>query len=275
MLKLIEKAAAILDAFTAETPERSLSDLTAHLGMPKATVHHILAALKKVGWISQDRTTKKYRLGARLWQMGCTVVHALNLRDQPRPHILRLAALTGETVHLSIIDSEDPGHVVYIDKIESDHPVRAYSIVGGRAPSYCVASGKAILAFNPDLLKPLLRRKLKAYSPASIIASQALAREMAAIRAAGYAVNRGEYRADVIGLAAPIRNHEGAVIAAVGISGPAYRMAPPFLAKAAPTVIETANRISRELGYILPPPRRRAAAGGLGSTVRLRPAATP
>ncbi len=211
--------------------------------------------------------SKHYRLGVRLWELGCLVVQGLQLRDVPRQHISALSEITGETVHLSIIDPEDPAHVVYIDKIESEHPVRAYSIVGGRSPSYCVASGKAILAHRSDLSVAVLRRKLKAFTPATLTAAPLLRRELEAIRSRGYAMNKGEYRADVIGAAAPIRNHEGKVIAAVGISGPAYRMTRDFLARSIPIVIATGDRISRDLGYRPAEPRARGGLRGRSQRV--------
>lgn len=249
MLKVIRKSFVVIDAFTPERPERTLAELTADLRMPKATVYNILNSLKRARWVTQDPISKRYKLGIRLWELGCLVVQGLQLRDIPRPHIAGLAQTTGETVHLSIIDPDDPEHVAYIDKIESEHPVRAYSIVGGRSPSYCVASGKAILAHRSDLFAAVLQRNLKAFTPSTLTDGVSLRREMHVIRSRGYALNKGEYRADVIGAAAPIRNHEGQVIAAVGISGPAYRMTREFLARCVPIVVATGDRISSDLGY--------------------------
>lgn len=245
MLKLIRKATRVLDVFTAAKPEWSLSDLSRHLAMPKGTVHHILASFKESGWIVQDPQTRMYRLGIRLWEMGWTAVRRIGLRDVPRSHLVKLCQDAGETVHLATIEPSDPDFVVYIDKVESDRPVRAYTTIGGRAPSHCVASGKVILAHDPELLRAVLSRKLRRYTAASITNAQELRREMQLTLKRGYSVNKEEYREEVVGLAAPIRNQKGQVFAAVGISGPAYRLPRRALEQAAPLVIKTARTISR------------------------------
>jgi DNA-binding IclR family transcriptional regulator len=244
MLKLIKKATRVLDAFSATTPQWSLSDLSRHVGMPKGTVHHILASFKESGWIIQDPETRDYQLGIRLWEMGWTAVRRIGLRDIPRTHLLRLAQQTNETVHLSTIEPSEPEFAVYIDKVDSSRPVRAYTVIGGRAPSYCVASGKVILAYNPDMLAALLKRRLPRYTDKSIIDPKELQREMRITQKRGYSINRGEYREEVVGLAAPISNAKGEVFAAVGISGPAYRLPRKVLLQSAPMVIETARTIS-------------------------------
>lgn len=247
-LKVIMKATTVLDAFTTKTPEWSLSELSRHLGIPKGTVHHILASFKGAEWVVQDSKTRRYRLGIRLWELGWTAVSLLGLRDIPRAHLESLAEETGETVHLSTIEPNDPEFVVYIDKIESSHPVRAYSSVGGRAPSYCVASGKAILASNDFLLDGLLTRKLAAYTRASITDPDSFREEMRLTRQRGYSVNREEYSEDVVGAAAPIRGHDGRVFIAVGISGPAYRLPRKVVEIAVPLIKRTAESISECLG---------------------------
>ena len=253
MSALIKKTVAILESFSIEQPDWALGALSRRLSMPKSTVHHILAAFKKERWITQDPVTKRYRLSIKLWELGWVALHPLHLREEAMPHVETLAKKTNETVHLSVIDTTFPEFVTYIDKIESDHPVRTYSMIGGRAPSYCVASGKAILAFNPDLLAPLVKRKLKAYSPKSITSPKKLKQEMQCIRERGYSTNREEYRADVIGVGAPIYDHEGRVLAAVGISGPAYRLDDKTIERVFPVVIRTANHISKAMGYFEKP----------------------
>ena len=247
-LKVIMKATTVLGVFTTKRPEWSISELSRHLDIPKGTVHHILASFKEADWVVQDPETRRYRLGIRLWEMGWTAVRPLGLRKIPRSHLQSLAEETGETVHLSTIEPSDPEFVIYIDKIESNHPVRAYTSVGGRAPSYCVASGKVILAFNEYLLDGLLTRRLAAYSGASITDPDLLCEEMRLTRQRGYSVNREEYREDVVGAAAPIRGHDGRVFAAVGISGPAYRLPRKIVEFTAPFVMRTAESISECLG---------------------------
>src|SRR5690606_22020885 len=148
------------------------------------------------------------------WEVGMRVADRMDLRSLAAPHLRRLAELTQETVHLSILD----GNVVlYLDKIDSPQPVRAYSRVGGRAPAACVATGKAMLAWAHEETLEKIRAALHPYTPKSLTSSAELDTELERIRSQGYAINRGEWRATVCGLAAPVFNARASVVAAVGI----------------------------------------------------------
>lgn len=256
MLASLQKAFRLLDAFTLEAPEWTLADLSARFRMPKPTVHHIMKSLIEAGWVHQDPTTRRYRLGIRLWEKGWLAANQLGLREVARPFVEVLAEQSRETVHLAILDPADPGYVVYIDKVESAHPVRAYSTVGGRAPSYCVATGKAMLAFDPDAVERVLTRRLQAYTLFTLTDSARFCRELAIIQKREFSVNRGEYREDVTGVGACIRNHGAQVVAGVGISGPSYRFPERVIQRMAPVVIGTAREISLQLGFITPDGRR-------------------
>ncbi len=250
MLTSLRKAFALLDAFTLEAPEWGLAELSERYRIPKPTVHHIMAALIEAGWVSQDPKSRRYRLGIRLWEKGWLAVNQIGFRECARPFVEVLAETSGETVHVAMLDTVDPGYVVYIDKIDSAQPVRAYSMVGGRAPSYCVATGKAILAFNPDVVKRLLSKKLHAYTEFTITQPGRLLRELAITARRGFSVNRGEYRADVTGVAAPIRDHSGQILCGVGISGPSYRLSERVIQRLAPAVVTSAEKISTQMGFI-------------------------
>lgn len=246
----LRKAFAILDVFTLEAPEWGLGELSVKLGIPKPTIHHIMTALVNEGWVSQDPRTKRYRLSLRLWEKGSVAVTQLGLRELARPFVEALAEAAGETVHLAVLDAVDPGYVVYIDKIESEHPVRAYSMVGGRAPSYCVATGKAILAFNSQVVRRLIEGKLQVYTQFTLTEPDGLLRDLQRTMKRGFSINRGEYRVDVRGIAAPIRDHQGCVIGAVGISGPSYRLPARMMRKMAAAVVATARDISTKMGFM-------------------------
>lgn len=267
MLTSLRKAFSIFDVFTLEAPEWGLADLSGKLRIPKPTLHHILTTLVEAGWVAQDPKTKRYRLGVRLWEKGWLAVNQLGLRELARPYVEALAETSQETVHLAILDVVDPGYVVYIDKIESQHPVRAYSMIGGRAPSYCVATGKAILAFNPDVAKRFLGTRLHAYTQFTVTDPNRLMRDLEAIQKRGFSINQGEYRDDVKGVAAPIRDHEGHVVSAVGISGPSYRLPAKLIQKIAPTVVVTAQEISTKMGFL-----ERSERGDSGLRLRRAPA---
>ena len=248
MLRSFRKVFLLLDAFTQQEPEWSLADLSRKARMAKPTVHHIMVTLMEGGWIDREPATKKYRLGVRLWEKGWLAIKQLGVRDVARPFIEELVARCGETARLSVLDSVDPRWVLYVDRVESQHAVRADIEGVTRSPSYSVATGKALLAWNPELVKRVLAQPLRAYTAGTLIQPAALLKDLALTRERGYSVNHSEYRGDVVGIAAPIRNHEGRTIAAIGVSGPAYRMGPAVARRIAPMVVSAALEISKRMG---------------------------
>jgi len=134
-----------------------------------------------------------------------------------------LARQSRETVHLAILEGPE---VIYVEKIDSPEPVAAYTRLGGRAPAHCVATGKALLAQLRDAdLQPLLR-DLPRHLELTICDPDELRTELARTRERGYAINRGEWRDSVWGLASAIKSRNGAVLGVVGVSGPRYRLEP-------------------------------------------------
>jgi len=250
MLSSFKKVFLLLDAFTVEQPEWSLADLSRKVSIAKPTVHHIMATLLQGGWIDRDAETKKFRLGVRLWEKGWLAIKQLGVRDVARRFAEALMEECGETVRLGILDSIDPRWVLYIDRVESQHAVRAHMDGLTRAPSYSVATGKALLAHNPEIAKRVLAQPLRAYTAGTLTQAVALLKDLALTRERGYSVNQGEFRTDVVGIAAPIRNHEGRAIAAIGVSGPAYRLGPAIVRRTGPAVVATAREISKRMGYV-------------------------
>ena len=250
MLSSFKKVFLLLDAFTMEEPEWSLADLSREVKMAKPTVHHIMTTLVQGGWIDRDPETKKFRLGVRLWEKGFLAISQLGVREVARPFMERLVEEGGETARLGILDSVDPRWVLYVDRVETQHAVRADMNGATRAPSYSVATGKALLAYNPDVVKKMLAQPLRAYTNGTLTNASALLKDLALTRERGYSVNHSEFRSEVVGIGAPIRNHEGKVIAAIGMSGPADRITPAVARRLGPIVADTADKVSQRLGYM-------------------------
>jgi IclR family transcriptional regulator, KDG regulon repressor len=136
-----------------------------------------------------------------------------------------------------------------VDKVDSVHAVRAYIGIGDRAPAYCTATGKAILAFLPADVSGRIAKTMKRYTPNTITDPRKLKAELALIRERGYAVTGGEWRPGVFGIAAPVKSPSGVVVAGVGIAGPEERMREVAIEEWATAVMGTAERISQELGF--------------------------
>jgi DNA-binding IclR family transcriptional regulator len=250
VLRSLKKVFMLIDAFSAEVPEWTLADLARHVDMPKPTVHHIMTTLLEGGWIDRNAETKRFRLGLRLWEKGSLAIKQIGLRDIARPHVETLVRECGETVRLGILDTADPGWVIYIDRVEGRQTVRADNGGTVRAPSYCVATGKAMLAHHPDGIKRVFARQLRGYTEHTLTKPADLERDLALTRRRGYSLNSSEFNGDVVGIAAPIHNHEGRVVAAVGISAPAYRLGPEVIKRIASVVVATAGDISKSAGFV-------------------------
>ena len=246
MDKAFVKALQLLEALALSDEPRGITSLAAQLGLTKSNVHRLLGTLQAHGYVEQIEAKGSYRLTTKLWELGSNVVGRLDVVEVARDAMKALATQTGETVHLSILDRLE---VIYLDKIESEQPVRSYTRVGARAPAWCVATGKAILAFQPDETIKSVARGLKPFTPFSIRSVEELQTELARVRARGYAINQCEWREDVCGVGAPIRDSTGRVVAAIGISGPATRLKKRQLKDFSSDVIAAANRTSLALGF--------------------------
>lgn len=243
MNNTLVKGLKLLEVLAARDAPAGISELAQAVEMGRSNVHRLLQALVELGYAVNE--AGQYRTSIKVWELGARALSRLDFRAAAGPAMRALLAQTNETVHLSVLSGEE---VVYIDKLDSPEPVRAYSTIGGRAPAYCVATGKVLLAWREAAAASALSvRKLQAFTPATLSDTAALAAELARVRQQGYAVNRGEWRASVWGIAAPIRGHDGRVLAAIGISGPAARIRARGLRTLAPQVVEAAASASSAL----------------------------
>lgn len=252
MLTSIKKATLIVEAFMGGQREWSVAKLSEKLGMPQPTVHHFLASFREAGWIVQDPATRQYRLGVKMWEIGCAAVSFREVAETARPFLRALVNSCGETVHLGMVSIEDPSTVVYLDRIDSSQPVLFVTVIGSRAPSHSSAMGKAIIAHNPDFEKAVLHRPLEAVTTQTIVDPVGLKKDLEATRARGYSISKGEFAGEMIGIAAPVRDRFGMVTLGVGIWGPTTRMTPEYVERVAPQLIEAANQITLHLGNSMP-----------------------
>ncbi len=240
-----------------------VSELADALGIARSNAHRTLQTLVECGWAVQDSATSAYRPSMRLIELGALVEDASDLRTRLRSVLAKLADATGETIHLAALDGAE---IVYLDKFDSPLPVAAYSRVGGRAPAYCVASGKALLAALDERAAELRARlgRLVPHTPNTITDFAALEAELARSRERGWAENREEWRLGVCGLGVPVFDARGEPVAAVGMSVPSIRFARAQARALAEQLLACAAEASAALGYrgaaeapVNPPHRRR------------------
>lgn len=243
------KVLRILEHLAQADRPLGVADLASALSLSKSSVHRPLTTLVELGYVMQDAFTSRYTASLKMWEVGSAVLDRLDLKRVAAAQMTELASETGETVHLSILDGN---YVVHIDKIECEHPIRAYSRVGGRVPVHCIASGKAMLAFQSEAFIKMATRNVKRVTQDTVVDPDLLLTELAQIRRSGISISRGAWQAGVDGIAAPIRDANGHVVAGLAISGPAIRLRSKECARYVPLVAQAAAKISRALGYAAP-----------------------
>ncbi len=244
----LAKGLAVIEWLARQQRDCRVTDVAQHFGLARSNAHRTLQTLVECGWAVQDRQTSAYRPSLRLFELGSSIAAASDLVGLVRPHLAALSHETGETIHLAVIDGPE---IVYLDKFDSPLPVAAYSRIGGRAPAYCVASGKALLAvarLDRDALRTRLGT-LVAHTPNTLTDLDALDAELERTRRRGYGENHEEWRVGVCGLGVPVFDGRGEAVAAVGMSVPAIRFGRTQSRALARQLVSCAHDASGTLGY--------------------------
>lgn len=262
----LAKALQLLDAFTLDCPALDLAGLTAASGLPRATAHRLLSTLRELGYLQYDPATRQFRLGYKLLERGQLVSEQIELRPVARPHLERLRDETRETVSLQVVDGDEG---IYVEKLEPLEGFRLWTRVGMRRPLHAGCSMKTLLAYlPPDRIEQVIARGLPRLTAHTITDPERLRRDLASIRAKGYSVTFGESHEGVHGVAAPVRDHTGRVVASLSVLGPSARIPRERIPDLIANVTRAAGAISRDLGYAA----RLVPAGRSAPAPRSRPA---
>lgn len=243
---MLHKAMDLLRLFTPQRKELGVIEIAKLLGWPKSTTSRSLSAMQAAGFLDRSAESGGYRVSMQLAAIGEMAKQATSLQRMARPALERLTAATGETSNLVVlVDSEG----VNLEAIESPQPVMHMGSVGRRFPLHASAACKALLAWRPaNEVLSLLQLPLARCTPATITNPEVLLRELADVRARGYAVNWMELEDDLVAIGAPVRDHRSDVVAAISISAPASRVPRDVLPAIGAHVIEAARGLSRDLG---------------------------
>ena len=242
------KALDIIEHLASSRAGLGLNELSRRLDSSRGSVLRILHALQRRRLVRQDGSTKQYRLTLRLLELGALVLDRMEIQDIARPQLQRLSQLSGETAHLGILDGWD---IVFVGKAEPANPLRLHSRVGYRVRSHCTALGKVLLAdLPPERWQEYIADcTLTPMTPRTIVSSEKFLSALAQVRTSGYAIDAEEHRAGITCIGAPVRGHSGQAVAAVSISGPAFRMTAEAIPALTRLVCDAASDISTELGY--------------------------
>lgn len=227
----------------------TLTELAEALEVSKSTVHRFLATLEDTGYLERDESTERYRVGIKVLKLAGAFLDGQGVRHVASPYLHDLMLRTGETSHLCVLDGRE---VIYVDKVDSPHPLRMYSYVGLRLPVHSTAAGKAILAHLAEArLQSVLSHELPARTPRTITSAAAFRQHLLDVRSRGYAVDDEEEVEGVRCVAVPIFDFEGCIAGAVSLSAPAGRLSLGQAHDVATFVKEAADQISRRLGFTL------------------------
>ncbi|MCQ4040498.1 IclR family transcriptional regulator [Streptantibioticus rubrisoli] len=226
--------------------DRSLDQLAELIGVHKSTVLRLLQSLEEQRFVYRD-AAYRYHLGAGLFALSSLALEQRGIRRTAAPHLAKLNAATGQTVHLAAYEG---GEVVYIDKYDSRHPVRMYSRIGLRATLHSAAVSKVLLACLP---LPERQRAVSAidFTPRTantITSAQALLAELETVAAQGWAQDHGEDEAFINCIAAPVRDASGLVVAAASILVPDMVLPYEQVLELLPQLLATTRAISIDAG---------------------------
>ena len=243
----LDAALTILETLGA-VHEMSLTELARKVGLGKSSVFRLLMTLVRRGYVEKNPQSERYRLTYRLFAVASPAADRFGLREAAHPVMQRLAARTGETVNLGVLDGT---RVVNLHKVESRHLLRMHLEVGGGAPAHATGLGKVLLAaLEPaEVIRRLRGQRLQALTRRTIRDRRTLGKALARIREQGFAIDDEECSLGLRCVAAPILDHQGSVTAALSISGPTHRLSDPVLSRLIESVRTAARDASQRLGY--------------------------
>lgn len=248
LINSIIRACNILRCLSKDKCHFKISEVARLLQLDRSATYRILLSLEKCGFVGKDKKTAEYSLGMAAFEIGNTYLRRMDFIQISKPIMTDLALEVQETVHLAILSDTE---IVYVDKVDSPRTLGVMSKIGQRAPVYCTALGKTLLAHQPkdELLRIIKEIKLKPFTKNTITSKRRLVEELKVIREKGYALDQREYEEDVECIGGSIRNHLGDVIAALSISGPQKKINTPKEKQYIDQVMKATSLISSNMGY--------------------------
>ncbi|MGZ5596639.1 MAG: IclR family transcriptional regulator [Usitatibacter sp.] len=247
MEQTVQKALNLLEALVRSDRPRRLTELSRELGLTKPNVYRLLSTLSILGYVKKDPATSLYSPTLKMWEMGSMLVRDVDLQSIAGPRLRKLGEDSRESVQLAVWDA---GYVVYVDKVDSPGPLKAITSIGSRVPATVVSTGKAMLAWMQGDGLDRAMEHVKRYTPLTLTKRKDVERDLEETRERGYSINRGEFRVGVCGIAAPVRDRGGNVVAAIGVWGAEKAILGARREELAHLTVSTARDISREMGFV-------------------------
>lgn len=244
----LSHAIQLMDCFSKDEPYLGVREAARMTGLPTSTVGRTLVSLRDVGLLVQDDETRQYTLAGKVLAWAEVYSATLDVRRVAQPFIYDIQRLTGETISLYILEGAER---VCVERLESDQNVRVVARVGRYLPLHAGSAGKLFLAYlSEEKREEVLKNEPRhAFTPLTVTDPDELRVQCKQIVKQGFALSHGEWTYDASGVAAPIFNPRGQMIAALTVSGPTQRFTEEKVEQVTKTCIRTATQISRLLGY--------------------------
>jgi DNA-binding IclR family transcriptional regulator len=246
----VDRAITVLEIL-ARRGEAGVTEVASEIDVHKSTAFRLLGALEGHGLVEQAEDRGKYRLGFGLIPLAGAVSDRLDVTRQGRAVCARLASEMGETINLAVLQEH---WAVNVDQARGPSTVATHNWIGRLTPLHCTSSGKILLAHVPAERRAelLAASGMEQLTPRTLTLTGTLETELARVRTAGYAVALEEYEMGLNAVAAPVHDRSGAVIAALSVSGPAYRLDEDRLTALTAPLRRGADEISRRMGWHSP-----------------------
>jgi DNA-binding IclR family transcriptional regulator len=244
----VDRALSILETLAEFGEELGVTELGRRLGVHKATASRLVSTLAEHGLVERSPNSDRYRLGLGLVRLATAATSGLELIREARPILVQLAEESRETANLAVLDGDS---VVNIDQVTPPHQVVSVNWVGRRTPLHCTSSGKVLLAHLPEEDRArLLRGALQPRTPNTVVDRELLEAQLLEADVKGFAWTIEELEVGLNAVAAPVRDASGTVVAAVSVSGPAYRLTPRRIRDCGRLVRNAGADLSRRLGFV-------------------------
>ncbi len=245
----VDRALQVLEIL-ARDGEAGLSQVARELGVHRSTVSRLVGALAEHGLVERTPGNGPIKLGVGLLRLAGATASRLDLTTQAQPVCDGLAAELGETTNVAILNG---GVAINVCQAQGTSAVATQNWVGQRTVLHATSSGKVLLAhLDDDDRDALLRGPLERFTEHTLTTAAALRPELARVRESGHAVACEEFEEGLNAVAAPIRAHDGSVIAAISAAGPGYRLSADRFPEVSAIVIEAADDVSRRMGHRRP-----------------------
>lgn len=249
LLQTVKNAGRILNLFTIERDEWRLSEISNKLDLDISHVKRLLNTLVQENLLKKKE--KKYSLGLSVLNFSGIVNSHLKIHLEARPILQPIVEQLGIAIHMGILEGTG---VVYLDKIETSHPIKMESQIGKSHPVYCTGCGKIMLSYQSEdrleeILQKVEQQGMIKFASNTVTDIEELRRHLTEIRKTGYAVTSNELQEEIASIAAPIYNYNGEVIAAISITGSSKKLCSDQLEIYISTIVKAAENISKKIGF--------------------------